>query len=97
MVFMVKVDGLQRQVLHGVEQFGAASEDERRVWPGDVHGDLSFVFRLRVFSRARGRIHGDAVLEAQSGVGEHDLEKIIDAVGGGDFVGQGHGMIVNGL
>ena len=77
----------ERKQFEGAEKFSAAIEQKRGVGAGEVNEDLRLlpvaIFRER-------RIDDDAVFEAKSALGDDGLQKFVDLLGGGEFVGNGH-------
>ena len=73
----------------GAQQFSAAIEQEGGVGAGEVDENFRL---LPVAVLGQRRIDDDPVFEAESAVGDDGLEEGVDLIGGGEFVGNGHGV-----
>ena len=74
------------QRLEGAQQFGAAIEHGSAVRAGELNQDFGYVFE----SGIQLRIYSDAVLELEGSGGEQSFEQVVDPVGGGNFISDGH-------
>src|SRR5580698_10134944 len=82
-----KVQHFEGEQFEGAEKLSTAIEEQWRVGSGEVDEDLRL---LPVAIFGKWRIDDDAVFEAKSALGDDGLQKFVDLVGGGEFVGNGH-------
>jgi hypothetical protein len=83
-----KMEHFEREEFESAQEFAAAVEQKRGVGAGEVDEDFG---PLPVAIFRKWRIDDDAVFEAKAAVGDDGLEEFVDLIGGGEFVGNGHG------
>ena len=82
-----QAEHFERQKFDRAQQLASPLQQQRRIRTDEFHQNLR---TLPVALLGEGRINGDAVLSAQTPVADNPFQQIVDLVGGGDFVGNGH-------
>ena len=88
MLFAGETEHFDSEKFDGAEQLGAAFQEQGGVRSGKFNQDFG---TLPIALLPERWVDGNAVFQVQTRLGDNTAQKLIDLVGGRDFVGNRHG------